>query len=91
LHYQYATTLREHPRVAHFRVTGTIMAFDVVTPNQPGYFNAVGMQIRQRSIELGFLLRPLGNVVYLMPPYCITESELAAAYGAIGQILDELD
>jgi adenosylmethionine---8-amino-7-oxononanoate aminotransferase len=91
LHYQYATTLREHPRVAHFRVTGTIMAFDVVTPNQPGYFNAVGMKIRQRSIELGFLLRPLGNVVYLMPPYCITESELAAAYGAIGQILDELD
>jgi adenosylmethionine-8-amino-7-oxononanoate aminotransferase len=91
LHLKYCQPLRQHPRVERLRVMGTIMALDVMTSHQPGYLNTVGAMIRQRAIELGFVLRPLGNVVYLLPPYCITEAELAAAYAAIVQILDELE
>jgi adenosylmethionine---8-amino-7-oxononanoate aminotransferase len=42
------------------------------------------------AIEQGLLLRPLGNVLYLMPPYCITDEELSIVYRGIQQILDSL-
>ena len=38
----------------------------------------------------GVLLRPLGNTIYVMPPYCISEMELAQIYGEIEIALDEL-
>ena len=40
--------------------------------------------------ELNVLLRPLGNTVYVMPPYCIDDTDLDAIYGAIGEALDTL-
>lgn len=89
-HRHYLETLRSHPNLTRLRVMGTIAAMDVITPDQTGYLNQVGLDIRQRAIALGFLLRPLGNVLYLMPPYCITETELASVYQAIHTLLDEL-
>ncbi|MBE9076799.1 adenosylmethionine--8-amino-7-oxononanoate transaminase [Romeria aff. gracilis LEGE 07310] len=83
--------LRSHPRLEKLRVTGTIAAMDIVTPEQTDYLNPVGMQIRQAALERGLLLRPLGNVLYLMPPYCITAEELTAAYSGIESILTQLD
>ncbi len=91
LHRKYGDFLLNHPRVKRLRVMGTIMALDVVTSNQPGYLNTVGLQIRQRALDRGLVLRPLGNVLYLMPPYCITEAELASVYEVIGQILNDLE
>ncbi|MEB3293391.1 MAG: adenosylmethionine--8-amino-7-oxononanoate transaminase [Synechococcales bacterium] len=65
---------------------------DILT-HQPstktGYLAQVGPFIRQRALELGCLLRPLGNVLYILPPYCISEAELAQVYGIIQQILNE--
>jgi adenosylmethionine---8-amino-7-oxononanoate aminotransferase len=77
-----------HPRVSQWRVMGTIAAMNIITDDSPGYLNQVGPSIRQQAIDLGFVLRPLGNVVYIMPPYCITDDELASIYVAIGKILD---
>jgi adenosylmethionine---8-amino-7-oxononanoate aminotransferase len=82
--------LQDHPRVDQLRVTGTIAAMNIVTPNPTGYLNQVGASIRQQATELGLLLRPLGNVLYLLPPYCITDDELVSVYGTIGKILDQL-
>ncbi|MBE9029986.1 adenosylmethionine--8-amino-7-oxononanoate transaminase [filamentous cyanobacterium LEGE 11480] len=90
LHQQHCQQLIMHPRVEQLRIMGTIMAFDVVTPSKPGYLNTVGRQIRDQAIDRGLLLRPLGNVLYLLPPYCITEEELAMVYQAITEILDGL-
>ncbi|NEP17217.1 MAG: adenosylmethionine--8-amino-7-oxononanoate transaminase [Leptolyngbya sp. SIO4C1] len=90
LHQQQLAAFSAHPRVENLRVTGTIAALDVVTAEDTSYLNQVGMVIRQRSIEAGVLLRPLGNVLYVMPPYCITEAELAQVYAVIAEILDSL-
>ncbi len=87
-HWRHIAELKAHPKLEKFRVCGTIAAMDIITPDQPGYLNQIGLEIRQRSIERGVLLRPLGNVLYLMPPYCITESELALVYQTIQQVLD---
>jgi adenosylmethionine---8-amino-7-oxononanoate aminotransferase len=52
----------------------------------------VGRKIGHQAIAHGVLLYPLGNVLYLMPPYCITETELAWADRQIDAILaDVLD
>jgi adenosylmethionine---8-amino-7-oxononanoate aminotransferase len=89
-HLQHFAALQDHPRVDQLRVTGTIAAMNIVTPNPTGYLNQVGASIRQQATELGLLLRPLGNVLYLLPPYCITDDELVSVYGTIGKILDQL-
>ena len=82
--------LRDHPRVEQVRTCGTIAAMDVKTDSQSSYFNAIGPILRARFLEEGFLLRPLGNTIYLMPPYCITPSELESIYQAIRRVLDTL-
>lgn len=89
-HLAHLAELSEHPKLDKIRVTGTIAAMDVKTPDSPGYLNQVAGTIKRKAFERGLLLRPLGNVLYLMPPYCITSEELALAYQGIGAILDEL-
>ena len=85
-HRQGLAQLAGHPAVQHVRVTGTIAAFDVVTTDA-GYTSAVGAKLKAFFHERGLLLRPLGNVVYLLPPYCVTQDELALAYQTIGEAL----
>lgn len=83
--------IRNSGIASHGRICGTILAFDVVVKDAgKGYLSSVGAEIKRRALDHEMLLRPLGNVVYLMPPYCITESELNEVYGRISQILLEL-
>ncbi len=88
-HLHHLNELRQYPQVERIRVMGTIAALDLVT-TQPGYLNQMGAAVRQQAIAHGLLLRPLGNVLYLMPPYCITDDELAQAYAGIQSILHTL-
>jgi adenosylmethionine---8-amino-7-oxononanoate aminotransferase len=90
-HRQQLTELaNKHPQLIKLRVTGTIAAIDINNQERAGYLNNVGRKIGHQAIARGVLLRPLGNVVYLMPPYCITESELAWVYQQIDTVLDEV-
>jgi adenosylmethionine---8-amino-7-oxononanoate aminotransferase len=88
-HKAHLAKLDNHPRLKNLRVTGTIAAMDLITENS-GYLNQLSLEIRKRAIAQGLLLRPLGNVLYIMPPYCITEDELAFIYQGITTILDTL-
>jgi len=78
-----AARLRSHARVAHFRNTGMIWAFDV-RDAQPGF----GQDFHRRALEAGVLLRPLGNTVYWMPPYVIGETEINFLLDAVAKLLD---
>ena len=60
------------------RVIGGVGAVELVS-DKPGYLDEIGPRLAAAFLERGLLLRPLGNVVYFMPPYCITESEAAWA------------
>ena len=86
-HRQHLSRLQEHPNLKRLRVTGTIAAMDIVTTEQAGYLNQVSLKVRQQAIDRGLLLRPLGNVLYLMPPYCVTDEEIALIYEGIENIL----
>lgn len=63
--------LSHHPAVRHPRLTGMIAAFDVLT-DDPDFSRA----FHRQALSEGLLLRPIGNTVYLMPPYCVTHEEL---------------
>jgi len=72
-------------RFTNMRQMGTIAALDLVVPSG-GYLAEVGPRMRRLFRERGVLIRPLGNVIYLMPPYCVTSDELADAYDAIDDV-----
>lgn len=86
-HQKFITNLRQHPKLRNMRQCGTIVAMDFVC-DQPGYLNKVGLSLRERFVEQGLLMRPLGNVIYVMPPYCITDEQLECIYSGIGKALD---
>jgi adenosylmethionine-8-amino-7-oxononanoate aminotransferase len=73
---------RDDARFAAVRRLGTITALDLKVPD-PGYLAGLGPQLRQFFVGNGLLLRPLGNTIYVMPPYCVAAGELDLVYDAI--------
>jgi adenosylmethionine-8-amino-7-oxononanoate aminotransferase len=72
----------EDSRFQNVRQLGTITALDLHV-SDAGYLSQIGLRLRQFFLERDILLRPLGNVIYVMPPYCINEEELGRVYAAI--------
>lgn len=89
MHDAHLEVLAMHAKVSRLRQCGTIIAFDI-NSGQNSYHNNVGRVLQKICLEQGVYIRPLGNIVYLMPPYCITEEQLALSYQVIIQALDML-
>ncbi|RUW05656.1 adenosylmethionine--8-amino-7-oxononanoate transaminase [Mesorhizobium sp. M1A.F.Ca.IN.020.06.1.1] len=71
-------------RFENARTTGTIAALDLRV-GKAGYLAEVGPRLRAFFLERGLLVRPLGNVIYVLPPYCVTSHELDRLYEAIDE------
>ena len=71
------------------RLLGSVAAFEVAT-DQPGYLNPVGPRLQRLALERGVFLRPLGQVVYLLPPLCLDDDQLAHCYAVIAAALSSL-
>lgn len=89
-HTEFMDKLSSHPMVEHPRIMGTIAAFTIATGGEESYLHSVTDIIKKRSIEKGVLIRPLGNVLYYMPPYCTTKEQLAVMYEKTNELLSEL-
>ena len=70
------------PRFSGVRQCGTITALDLRGP-ETGYLASLGPGLSTFFMARGILLRPLGNTMYVMPPYCITAAELGSIYDAV--------
>ena len=81
-HAERLDALRGNPGFAEVRQIGTVAALDLKVEDA-GYLAAVGLQLMRYFLDRGVLLRPLGNTIYVMPPYCITSAELDLVYEAI--------
>jgi len=73
-----------NPRFADARRCGTISAVELVVPDA-GYLAEIGPRLRKFFLDQGLLVRPLGHTIYLMPPYCVTESELDLLHDAVAE------
>ena len=89
IHRQRLLALVDQPRVQHPRFMGSIAALDI-TATDAGYASRIGLFLRTFFLERGLLLRPLGNTLYLLPPYCITPAELHQAWDGIEAALQQL-
>ncbi|MDA9504837.1 adenosylmethionine-8-amino-7-oxononanoate aminotransferase [Bradyrhizobium sp. CCBAU 11386] len=78
---------RTDARFANVRRTGTITALDLKTTDS-GYLASIGPKLGAIFKDRSLLLRPLGNTIYVMPPYCVTAADLAEIYGAISDAAD---
>jgi adenosylmethionine-8-amino-7-oxononanoate aminotransferase len=85
--HEMSEALRADTRFTDVRLCGTIAAFDLRVSDE-GYLASIGPKLYDFFLSRGLLLRPLGNTIYIMPPYCITRDELASLYEAIKDAAD---
>jgi adenosylmethionine-8-amino-7-oxononanoate aminotransferase len=81
-HGERLARLADDDRFVNVRQLGTIAAVDLVVPDA-GDLAGAGPKLAEHFLGRGVLLRPLGNTIYLMPPYCIDRGELDLIYDAI--------
>ena len=87
---QFVQTLRGHKNVMDARHLGTIAAIELRTAEESAYENSLRTRIYPYFLQRDILLRPLGNVIYVLPPYVIEPAELELVHRAIRDFVDEI-
>lgn len=82
-HKLFSEKLKLFSKIENVRCTGTILAFDIKSEEGVTYFNSVRDEFYNYFLEKGIILRPLGNTLYIMAPYVITDEEMRQVYDAI--------
>jgi len=90
LHQRFKLDVEQHPNVREVRLQGTVIAIEWETKEDTHYFNRLRERLYGYFLDKGILMRPLGNIVYLVPPYCMSDDELFYIYESIKKALDEL-
>ena len=88
-HREYLREIANDTRFENVRQTGTIAAMDVRTTDS-GYLARVGPQLRRAFRAADVLLRPLGNTIYILSPYCVSQADLETIYGVIREAVRPL-
>jgi adenosylmethionine-8-amino-7-oxononanoate aminotransferase len=86
-HDLFVEMIKNSPGIFEIRKLGTILAIELNTSNERGYMNPAAAEITQWFLNKNIYLRPLGNVIYVTPPYVISESELQMIYTSISEFL----
>jgi adenosylmethionine---8-amino-7-oxononanoate aminotransferase len=88
LHAKGLDRFRDDRRFTNVRQIGSIAALNLAS-SETGYMAAIGPRLYQGFLSRHLLVRPLGNTIYLMPPYCSGENELGLVYDALVDIADD--
>lgn len=88
-HKEHLHRLAAHPRVAETRQIGTVAAIELKVEDA-GYFSTLKPLLYRFFLERGVLLRPLGHVIYVLPPYCINREDLGYVYNVIEEALEKV-
>ena len=80
-HHKFLDKIKNHPKVASSRTIGVILAIDLALEMER--YGNVRNQLFNHFMDKGVCLRPLGNTVYLLPPFVITNQQLEQTYNAI--------
>jgi len=88
LHLNFKKQIIQHPKVKTARVLGVILALEIKTENQASYYGSLRNLLYDFFIQEGVILRPVGNIVYILPPYIITENQLNYIYQTIEKALE---
>ncbi len=86
-HLAFKNKIKENSKLKDVCVLGTIIAFELNTKEHTHYLNNASQAITDFFLQRGILLRPLGNIFYIIPPYVITKTELEFIYSAIEEFV----
>lgn len=87
-HQYFISQLKQNPKVENVRSLGVILAFEIKTSENTTYYGNLRNKLYDFFIEKGVILRPVGNTIYILPPYVITDSQLQQVYDVINQAID---
>lgn len=87
-HLTFQNKIKQHPKVETTRVLGTIFALEIKTEGAASYYGSLRNKLYDFFIEHGVILRPVGNIVYILPPYIITNAQLQKVYQVVEQALE---
>ncbi len=80
-----------HKNVRSSRCFGIIAAIEIEGGGKSSYFNNIGKTVYNNLLKQGVLLRPLGNTIVIVPPYCIANEQLEKIYSSVKKVLGDLD
>ena len=86
-HRAFADEMTTHAKIENVRTCGTILAMTLRTSSGSHYLSQERDRIYHYFLNRGVLLRPIGNVLYLIPPYCISAAQLQQIYAHIRDFL----
>ena len=89
-HLAFERKIRHHQKVKTTRVLGVIFALEIQTDADTSYYGTFRNKLYQFFIENGVILRPVGNIVYILPPYVITDVQLQKIYDTIESALESV-
>lgn len=89
-HAQFVQSHSGHQKLSDIRSLGTILALEIKTEEHTHYLNKASETIASFFLKHSIIIRPLGNVLYLIPPYCISKQELEKVYLVMESFLDQL-
>jgi adenosylmethionine-8-amino-7-oxononanoate aminotransferase len=86
-HVAFLAKINGHKAIKKTAVLGTLISIEINTSGTSGYLNSIRDELYDFFLNRNILMRPLGNVVYILPPYIIEEKELNLIYGAVIDLL----
>ena len=87
-HLAFEKRVQSHPKVVTTRVLGVIFALEIKTESAASYYGNLRNKLYNFFIENGVILRPVGNIVYILPPYVITDEQLEKVYQVVESALE---
>jgi len=87
-HHEFRNKIKDHPKLKNIRQTGTILAMEWESTGETSYFNNLRDKLYNFFLDQGIILRPLGNILYVLPPYCISSEQLNYVYLKIEEALE---
>ena len=87
-HLAFEKRVQSHPKVVTTRVLGVIFALEIKTESAASYYGNLRNKLYNFFIENGMILRPVGNIVYILPPYVITDEQLEKVYQVVESALE---
>ncbi len=89
-HQFFLEQIRGHSKIVKIQALGTILSIELFSESGTSYFSKNRNYLYQFFLDRDILLRPLGNVIYILPPYVINEVQLNKIYTAIAELLATL-
>ena len=87
-HLAFQQRVKGHSKVVTTRVLGVIFALEIKSNSAESYYGTMRNKLYNFFIDKGVILRPVGNIVYILPPYIITDEQLEKVYNIIEEAIE---